>query len=87
MMKPPDHCENMRIKKWLAGEIQPFCEALSIYKKSFFEMLMDMLCDNGSKTTLDKLMKHRWFLEKFDHIQPNLRLMSIKSATFYESDF
>jgi hypothetical protein len=49
-------------------------------------MLLEMLTDNGSKTSLDKLMKHRWFLEKFDHIQPNKRLMTIKSVTYHDSD-
>jgi hypothetical protein len=49
-------------------------------------MLLKMLTDNGSKTSLDQLIKDRWFLEKFDNILPNQRLTTIKSLTYHDTE-
>lgn len=87
LMKSPDLSDLARIKRWLANDTtQPFNEAQTIYNKSFFEMMMEMLSDNGNRTSLEKLLKHRWFLEKFDNAPKTNRLATIKSVTYHDSD-
>lgn len=86
MGKSPETSELSRIKRWLAGDAQAFHETQTIYNKSFFELLLEMLSDNGSRTNLEKLLKHRWFLEKFDTSQKGTRLNTIKSLTYQDSE-
>jgi|JI6StandDraft_1071083.scaffolds.fasta_scaffold24122_3 hypothetical protein len=86
VMKSPDLSDLARIKRWLSNETAPFNEAQTIYNKSFFEMVIEMLSDNGNRTSLEKLLKHRWFLEKFDNTPKTNRLATIKSVTYHDSE-
>lgn len=49
-------------------------------------MLLEMLSENGNRASIEKLLKHRWFLEKFDNSMKANRLATIKSINHGECE-